>query len=204
MNRALIDFAEMSDAALDAKALTVVTAMTGNTNFPGATTLLAAVQNAKDTYSAALSVAEFGTPSQKAEKNTAKALLVTAMRFLCGYVNFTTSDRIKLLTSGFTIGPEFVIPTVLQALRKLLLYSGDNHGEVIVKVVRGVGTQSLIIEYAVGSAITATTVWNICKHKNGLCTISGLTPADTVWVRVTSLGTRNQVIVSDAQKIIVQ
>jgi hypothetical protein len=204
MNRALIDFRNMSDADLEYKALTVLTAMTGNTNYPTSTTLVTAMQGAKDTYSASLSVARYGTNEQKAQKNADKQTLINIMASLVFLVNFATpNNRVKLLSTGFTVGNENFTPVVMQSLKKFTIVNGKNPGTVIVRAIKGAGTVSINIEYTLGVSISESSVWTTCPDSKNVCNISGLPQGETVWVRVTSVGRRGQILYASPIKTII-
>jgi hypothetical protein len=202
--RATYSFMRSSDGGLDEEALLVFTAMNGNLHYPGSTALVAALQNAKDTYNQALSVAKNGSKAQKAEKNVAKRALKVAMRELCDYVNFTTpGDFAKLSTTGFRISNTIISPVEMQPLKKFTLTNGVNPGTVIAKTSWGRGTVMVLIEYGVGALIGDVTTWIPCPDASQTCVISGLTSGSRVWARATSVGRRGQKIIATAISTIV-
>src|SRR5215217_431564 len=102
MTKALGDFFRVRDSELHGRAEVVLKAMTGNANYPGSETVVAALAEEQRAYSHALSKATYGGRDDKALKNSYKKKVVVAMRKVCSFVNhFTPGDRIKLSSTGF-------------------------------------------------------------------------------------------------------
>lgn len=204
MLKASKNYKKMSDSALDSFAGAVLVAMTGNTYFTPLAADVAVLQDKYDNYTAALKLAVNGSREQKAQKNTDKAELISALDVVCDGVNpIAKGNSVKLYSSGFKIVDTKGSPVVIQPLKKFTLGYGPNEGTVVITAQKGRGTVSLMIEYTIGDTVGADTVWSRCNETKNVCTIEGLTPGHYLWARATSVGRRNQILFTSPIKIMV-
>ena len=97
-----IGFAKLADASLITKADAIIDALTGNAHSTTPKPTLAAVQTAATVFQEALAAAEGGEKLKTAEKNAARATLLTLLRSLALYVQQNCQDDLAiLLSSGF-------------------------------------------------------------------------------------------------------
>jgi hypothetical protein len=206
MNKAIIDFTRLTDAETAQKALIVLIGMGANPFYTTAKiiALVTALQNAQDIYSAALNISVTGGKAEKTAKDTAKKAVIDALRAVCNEVNYETpEDRDKISTTNLTLSPEFPVTRQMNTLKKFTLEQGENHGSVVAKASKGKGTLVVVMEKAIADTIDGDTQWTLCPVAKSTCVISGLPIGKKVWVRPTSLGSRDQVLVGDPLSIIV-
>src|SRR6267142_3423453 len=98
----LLTFTRQSDHQIMEIAGAVITAMTGNKNFPNPPVDLADVQTALTAFTAALAAQPSGGVHATADKNKKRRELVALLRKLASYVQGNCNDEITtLLSSGF-------------------------------------------------------------------------------------------------------
>jgi hypothetical protein len=91
-----------SDAQLATDSQTIVTSMTGNTDYPTPSPTLAVVQAAVDAFNVAIANAANGGTELTATKNAKRNELAALLRQLSYYVSANCGgDMAKLLSSGF-------------------------------------------------------------------------------------------------------
>jgi hypothetical protein len=95
-------FAQLPDTAIADYVDTIIAALTGNAAFPNLPVTLAALGTLKTDYLAKLAATAQGGTLATAEKNTAKAALVDALRKTAAYVQSVAGQDLSLLlSSGF-------------------------------------------------------------------------------------------------------
>ena len=121
-----------SDALLITATGSIITAMTGNTNYATPLPTLAVVQTAWDAFIAALADAASGGLTLTAIKNDKRAELVAWLRQLASYVQVTCKgDLTILLSSAFPIQKPQRFPIgVLPAPTGLTITLGSRTGRV--------------------------------------------------------------------------
>ena len=88
-------------------------------------------------------------------------------------------------------------------MKKFTVTNYKNPGTVKAEAVRGTGTLMVLIEYAIGVTIGPDTKWTTCPGSKNSCVISGLTSAETIWVRATSVGRRGQILYATPVKTVI-
>ena len=100
--RVNLGFAGYSDSDLDEITSSIVGGMTGNASFPAPPVKMADLGTLQTAFEKALTAAGQGGTQLTAEKNAARADLVTALRKLAAYVqSVAAQDIAMLLSSGF-------------------------------------------------------------------------------------------------------
>jgi hypothetical protein len=203
-SKVLVNVRRQNDADAAAYALGILTAMTSNPDYPLATPFVTAMQNSYDEYSAKASVAATGNRAQIAEKNVAKKDLGVKVAALGNYINLTRpNDRPAQLGTAFKLNKEFRTPVVLQPIKEFVVAYGAVSGSLDLSVKKGKGTRSIVFEYTTVPP-TNSTQWISCTATKSKCTITGLTPAENVWVRAIAIGTRDQILYTlPIQKLVV-
>lgn len=98
----IINYKKFRQSEIGPIAQGVHDSLTGNSDFPTPPVTLSAFQTLIDNYLAKLAAAFHGTVAQTAEKNVAKADLLTGMRTNAIYVNTTANgNEVKLAGSGY-------------------------------------------------------------------------------------------------------
>ncbi len=201
---ALMSFADYADGKLLEFASAVIAALTGNSNFTKVNDPLAALTNVYARYARALDAARHGSSAQVAAKNVLKSALIVALRNLCSAVNYEQKgNREALLTSGFAVSKDASTPVVLAPIKKMTVNYGDNPGQLEIVVKKGEGTRSMVYQFTTDAEITAATRWNTLYSTESKCTLSELPIGHYVTIRVLSIGTRRQSIISAPVKKLV-
>jgi hypothetical protein len=203
-SKVLVNVRRQADAAAAAYALGILVAMTVNPDYPLATPFVSALQNAYDDYTAKLSVAITGNRAQIAEKNAAKKELNLNIAALGKYINLVLpNSRPAQLKTGFKLNKEGRTPMILEPIKKFTISYGEVSGSLNLFVKKGKGIHSIVFEYTTMPP-TNSTQWISCTATKGKCIITGLTPAENVWVRAAAIGTRDQILYTlPIQKLVV-
>jgi hypothetical protein len=92
------------DAVLVTDVTTIVTSLTGNTNYPTPAPALTLITTANSAFTAAIAAAADGGKQALSDRNAKRAELVSLMRQLANYVQGAClNDMTKLLSSGFPV-----------------------------------------------------------------------------------------------------
>lgn len=197
-------FNRLSDNDLEAKANSIITAMTGNPDFPTPTPTLAVLQAASDDFSAALAIAKNGSPYEKAVKNTKKVALITLLHSLANCVLFIANgDALKAKSSGFTIAKEPTPTPPLTAAANQKLEDGQNAGELLFSFDKVPGAKSYIYQCA-PDPVTDSSAWESQTGTLRKISFSGLEIGKKYWCRVVAIGRNEQGVYSEPVWRIVQ
>lgn len=195
-NKALIDFSKYSDGDFESKARTIITNMTGNTNFPDPSPAIPDVTLATNIYSEALAAASTGNRSDVADKNEKRQLVTLMLRSLASYVNFTAEgDRAMLLTTGFNVNKERE-PVIITKPENIQVTNGMNAGELRVSVKAVKGAKSYVHEYTNDTGLAADH-WQSTTTSQSKITFSELEAGKTYYCRVAAVGPKGQIVYSD-------
>jgi hypothetical protein len=97
-----LSFARMPDTELDNFAQAIIDSMTGNAAYASPPITMAALQAAKDDFTAKLAAAQTGGVADTAAKENSRQVLLGMLRQLAAFVQMKcANDRSILLTSGF-------------------------------------------------------------------------------------------------------
>lgn len=197
-------FDRLTDAALETRANSILTAMTGNSSFPNPTPTLADVQTLLSAYSTALAKADQGSPLEKAVKNQKKDDLITALHSLGNYVLFTANgDELVARSSGFTIAKEPSPKPPVEPAAGQVLSDGPNTGELNYKFNPVKGARSYLYQYT-PEPLTEASVWQSQAGTVSKVRFSGLESGKRYWCRVMTVGTGGQAVYSEPVSRIVQ
>ena len=196
--RVLVGFSSLSLTDLVSKTETIIASMTGNANFATPVPALADVQAKEEALSTVAVAVKMGDKSQITLRNQLQSELIVMLKNLGDYVNFTAKgDAVVAASSGFGLPKD---PSPLPDIAKpegLYVEDGPNAGEFNVGIKSVKGAKSYIYQYT-SDAPDSNAKWvseNSTYVKN---TISGLDKGKTYWCRVAAVGTRTQVVFSDA------
>lgn len=192
MKKALKPSFQMSDLVTLALGNAVLTGLTGNSYYPTPKVTLADLQSAINAYTASLGKADKGSSVDKAEKNADKASLIGLLRQECDYVNDTAQgNAIALAGCGYPLSKD-PQPRIL--------------GTAIPKLENSVSGQLLSSTPGVNGAITykhqytadaSLAQWNEITTTRAKCKIDGLAPGTLIYGRIVSIGTNDQVTISN-------
>ena len=179
----------------------IITAMTGNANFPTPNPDLADVQLAHDALAAAYQNALDGGRSAKAEQRTKDADLKNLLRPLRNYVNeIANGDEDIVFSSGFEASkiPEPIgdLPQVIN----LSISSGKGDGSVLLKWKAIYGAKTYMMEVSEDGKIFTPAGSTTKSIRN---VVDGLTLAQYYSFRVSAIGAAGQGPWSDSYQVLV-
>lgn len=188
----------ISDAELSVNTQSIITHMTGNAYFPTPTPSLAEMQVVYDNFETALMQARTGNHTAVAEKNARKAELVTALQTLADYVTLTAKrDEAALVSSGFKLTKERTPAPPLTKPEGLALANGVNPGELEVRINRLTGVRSYQYQFT-PDPLTPDSAWKQQMDTACKTVLTGLESNRQYWCRVGAVGTKGQLVYSDA------
>jgi hypothetical protein len=192
MKKALMPSYDMADQPALALGNAVVTALTGNAYYPTPRVTIASLQSAVNAYTTSLAKADKGSSTDRAQKNADKATLIDLLRQECDYVNDTAQgDPIGLAGCGYPLSKD-PQPRIL--------------GIADPKLENGLSGQLISSTPGVNGAVTykhqyttdpSAAMWNEITTTRATCKIDGLVPGTLIHGRIVSIGTNDQVTVSD-------
>ncbi len=202
MKKALINFSRLNDGNLESATHTILSNLNGNAYFPTPVPSLASVTTASNDFSNALIEAKSGNRAAIAEKNRMRAQLIILLRSLATYVTFAADgDITKLLTSGFDISKDDQ-PSDISKPENLQVLNGANSGELEIMVNAVKGAKSYLHEFTTDIS-AETPVWNSIATTSRRLTINNLQPGSKYYCRVGAVGSKGQLVYTDAVSRIV-
>ncbi len=129
---ARIGFSKLKDKELLVLAETILTAMTGNSNFPLPNPSLAAIKTLLDDYSAKLAIAEKpGSREDKALKRESRKPLEDSLQKLAYYVNSVAQGQASIvISSGMRIRSGRSTLAVPAAVENVRVTDGRQSGQI--------------------------------------------------------------------------
>ncbi|HUC80210.1 MAG TPA: hypothetical protein VMR70_04805 [Flavisolibacter sp.] len=130
-------------------------------------------------------------------KYAARSNLVDKLHLLGNYVLFTAAgDKIKVMTSGFTISKVPQATLAISVPEGLALSNGANRGELLLRLRRVVGARAYMYQIT-PFPVTAESKWGsslstVCKMK-----FTGLQSGREYACRVAAIGVKQQEMYSD-------
>jgi hypothetical protein len=197
-------FERLTDAALEARANSILAALTGNTAFPTPVPSLPALQTAIDDYTDALARAQQGSAYEKAFKNQKKMVLIDLLHSLGNYVLFTANgDELMAKSSGFAIAKLPSPKPPVEPAGGQVLSDGPNAGELDYKFKPVKGARSYLYQHT-PEPLTAGSVWESQAGTVSRVRFSGLESGKRYWCRVMTVGTGGQAVYSEPVSRVVQ
>ncbi len=196
-----LGFGSYNDGGLEIIAQAIITAMTGNANFPAPHPELIAATAASNAYSNALASASSGDKTLIAVKHQRKEELIIALVLLGNYVMVTAKgDEAILTSSGIPMRksagplPPLTKPNIAR------IENGINSGEVEVVVGRIRSARMYEFQYSNQTTPTAWTGVNTTQTK---LVFPSLEAGKLYWFRVVAYGINQQEVTGDAvQKMV--
>ena len=200
----VINFTTLSDGNLESKALSIIDAMTDNPNFPNPDPSLAEVNTAVTEYSSALAGARSKDKVQVELKNIKRAALITVLKNLAAYVNYTSKgDRSIMASSGFDVSKDAKSAIVMSAPKNFKIVSGENSGQAFLKVSGVKGIKTYAHQYT-PDPLTDASVWQTKYVTTRYYTFEGLETAKKYWFRVAAIGSGDQIMYTDPIAMVIQ
>ena len=196
MKKATTSFASLSDGNLESKTHEIITAMTGNLNFPNPIPALADITAAATAYTTALSKAGTGNRIEVPDKNAKRETLIGQLRILCNHINTVANgDAAMILSSGFNLSKDRQ-PSVLTRPENIRVENGVASGSLLVSVKAVKGAYAYFHEYTTDVTM-APGSWVSTSGTTSKMQFTNLQPGTTYYCRVGAIGTNNQVLYSD-------
>ncbi len=195
--RILIDFTRASDPVLESEAQKIVTAMTGNANFPSPVPTLDKVSDAIQNFSDALAAAKMGDKAKVAIKTDMRNALITMLLNLADYVTATANgDRAMLISSGFKVSKGTRNPRTLGDVNNFRVELGPNSGEALLSVDGVKCVDSYFFQCTLAPA-TNESNWTPGITSKNTFTFTGLEPLKQYSFRIAVSGSNNQVVYTE-------
>ncbi|MDB5118857.1 MAG: hypothetical protein JWN56_75 [Sphingobacteriales bacterium] len=189
----LRDYNKFNDAVLDAKAQSIISALTGNANFPVTAPTLAIFTGIKNTYSASFAKASNRDRTAVAQKKVAKAALLANLNLLAiNLESIALGDRVKLVSSGMEINNESESVPALSAPTDMQLTDGINIGEMRFTVKAAPQAVAYVFEYTVDAVLTEDSKWISKTASTREYLFTGLTSGVRIFCRVGAIGRKGQ------------
>jgi hypothetical protein len=197
-----LNFRSFSDSELEQITQLILQNMTGNPAFPSPVPTLAQLSTALDVYSAALLKAGNLGRIFVAEKNKARNDLEKLLTQLGLYVMFIAFGDLAILTSsGFPLAKTRE-PRYITNPGTVLLENGMNSGELVASVKASKAAKSYVHQIA-ADPLTPDTQWESTTSSRCTYTFKNLEPGKKYWVRVSVIGSGDQVAcTADSSKFV--
>lgn len=189
----IYDFSSLSLANYLASAQRIVTAVTGNANFPepwpSSVPTLAQINTDLSRFANAYAATAGGDRGRIAERDAARSVLTNDLRQLGLYIEMTANGNDAMLaSSGFDLSarqPRSVVTAPLPAPEFLKLQRGEVSGLLLAQVKKLSGAASYDVQVTtadptVESNWTDAGIFTVCRRIE----LPGLTPLKTYSVRV--------------------
>ena len=188
--RILRNFSSKPEGDLGEFALHIATSFTGNAAFTTPPITPATLTTQTNAFNTALAAAENGTPTQTADKNAKRAIVLASLDTLATYVELVAgNDQTKMLSSGFDLASTSRATAV--------------PGPTYIRAVTNVGTTRLgldipsaenawcyLVEY---TGVTQSLVrLAVFTSLDGI-ELTNLTPGTLYSLRVLVMGSKNQI-----------
>ena len=203
-SKIVIGFTTLSDGNLEAKALSIIDAMTDNANFPTPSPTLSDVSAAITEYSSALAGAKTRDKTQVANKNIKREALLNLLRDLAAYVNFTANgNKSVIVSSGFDTAKDNASALPIVAPTNFKIAAGMNPGQATTSISGVKGARTYVHQYTL-DPISDTSVWQSKYVTTRSYTFDGMGSGKKYWFRVAAIGSGEQIAYSDPLSLIIQ
>lgn len=191
------NFNKLSSAAFLAQVERIVTAMSGNANFPepwpATVPSLAQIQSDLAAFQAALTATQSGDRTRIVERNTARSKLSADLFVLANYVQTVApNDDSRLVTTGFPLrqpAPRARLSEVPDAPAGFDVYRGTVSGTLVARASRVARAGSYDVQITTADPTVESNWTPAGSYKNcGRIELQGLTPGKTYTVRIRALG----------------
>jgi hypothetical protein len=198
-----LSFGRYTDDGLQAKAQSIILALTGNANFPNPLPPLATLQAELATYSAALAAAATNDVVKIAEKNEARLALEEVLVQLGLHVMAVSNGDIVMLTSsGFDL-PKDKESAILEQPGSVSISNGITTGELVVKIPRVQGAYSYLF-LITPDPMLPNSVWETVPSSRSSNTFQNLVPGIKYWIKIAAVGSGSQIAYTPAGSQIAQ
>jgi hypothetical protein len=197
-------YAKLGDAKLELKAQTIISALTGNENFPQTTPTLVSFTAVSTAYSTALVAAATRDKVSVSAKKDARDALILQMRLLAICVeSLAEGNRTKLISSGFDISAAGFPSPPLSMPQDFSISDGSGPGQLKFSVKAVDNARSYIFEYT-EEPLTIESSWISKGASTREYTFNNLPLGKRIYGRVKAIGAYNQESTSGVLSRIVQ
>lgn len=173
----------------------IVTAMTGNANFPTPDPTLVALGDAADALEAAYNAAQAARETAKQKTDLQDAANAAANTLLTAEGNYVQSksggDLVKIQSAGMDVRAEAAPIGDLPAPGNVSASEGDHDGEIDIHWNRVRGAKSYVVQYTTTPTTAASWVNGPIATKTK-ATVTGLNSATKYYLRVAAIGAAGQ------------
>ena len=173
----------------------IVTAMTGNANFPTPDPTLVALSDGADALEAAYNVAQAARETAKQKTDLQDAANAAANTLLTAEGNYVQSksggDLVKIQSAGMDVRAEAAPIGDLPAPGNVSASEGDHDGEIDIHWNRVRGAKSYVVQYTTTPTTAASWVNGPIATKTK-ATVTGLNSATKYYLRVAGIGAAGQ------------
>ncbi|MBD0373266.1 MAG: fibronectin type III domain-containing protein [Pyrinomonadaceae bacterium] len=195
MPKVKLNFRGLSVPEKIARARQIVTAMTGNPNFPSPQPTLAQVNSSIDELEEAHATAQAARQAAKASTtalNNKEEAFDRTLSQLAGHVeSISGDDEQKIQSAGMDVRSTPTPVGELPAPETLNATQGDQEGEIDLAWDKVTGARSYVIERSADPP-TATSWSHAAVSTKSQVTIGGLTTGTKYWFRVAAVGPQGQ------------
>lgn len=200
----LTDYARLSDAKLNLKAIDVKNSLTGNPDFTSISVSLTDFTKLQEDFEEALTKIASGDRIKIALKNQARLSLIQAMRQLALEVDAQANgDKAKLLSSGFDLAYAGEGSSSITQPTDFKISEGLNSGELKFSCKKVLYALSYIFEYT-DEIPGENTKWIALSATTREITIKGLRSGTRIYGRIRAIGTKGQEATSEIISKLVQ
>ena len=196
-------FAKYSDVKLDLKATVIYNSMNLNPVFPLPDPDMPALNNAILEYREALLNAQSRDYNAVLIKNQKRASLIMLLESLAKYVTFTAKgDVVALGSSGYDL-VKAPVPVTISAPQNVTITDGLNLGELTIKADAVKGSPSYVPQITT-APLTPDSVWISYPCTKRTFTFKNLLRGQLYFCRIGALGSKGQLVFSDAVSRVAQ
>jgi hypothetical protein len=196
------DFEHLSDANLQVKASSIIDSLKDNPHFPDPKPDLAAVTEALEAFSNALTTAQAGNHADIAIKNQKREELLDKLRRLGEYVVFTAAgDTVKAASTNYSFARDYGGPVEISRPENLVVEDGDNSGDLRLRFNRVKGARSYVYQYTL-DPISENSVWENKVGTVSQATFSNLQKGKRYWCRVGAVGNAETIFSEPVSRLV--
>ena len=191
-------FSEYLNSDLAAFVNGVITALTGNINFPLTQSMLAGLGESLDHFKTAMANAKNSDKALIGLRDTARMQLVLQLTSVAGSVTFEGGgNRDKLLSSGFELyKTRDGQPILLGPIKRFRLVDSDISGGIKAMCDGAIARRSYMYQIT-PDPLTSESVWQSFPATSKEYTFANLPSCKRFWCRIVAIGTKGQVSISD-------
>jgi hypothetical protein len=188
MYRIKIAFRTMTVAKILLIGRSIVTALTGNADFPTPDPSLTDVTKALDNLETAQENAINGGVNETAIRDSRLETAVNLLTILGWYVQWQAKgDKLKILSAGFEVIATSTVPIEMVKVQGVKAKRGALKGTIDVSWKPVKGSRTYLVEMT--TDVNTDTWTKAGEPTKAKLTVAALTPGTNYWFRITAIGT---------------